>query len=83
MSTDKNQLTSRLAIAAGLTGVVAFFFGPAGILAIILSILGFISIKRAKGGLSGNGLCIFGAVMGVVSILVPILIRESMPPHYR
>lgn len=74
---EPQSKNSTLATVAGVSGLLAFFFAPAGLLAVILGHIGLYRVNRSDGALRGKGLCIFGLVMGYLAILLVIFLRSQ------
>jgi len=68
---------SSLATVAGITGLLSFFFGPAGLLAVLLGHIALFRINRSHGLLRGRGLCIFALIMGYLAIGLVIYHRSQ------
>jgi hypothetical protein len=60
-----------LAVAATLTGVLAPLGFAAGVLALLLALIGVASVTRRH--VTGHGLLTFGALFGVVAIVLSLL----------
>jgi hypothetical protein len=73
--------TSGMAIASLVLGICGFVVcGIAGIVGLILGIVGLSSIRKSAGQLKGEGLAIAGIAVSSVSIvLIPFLIALLMP----
>jgi len=60
-----------LAVAATLTGVLAPLGFAAGVLAVLLALIGLPAVSRRN--VTGHGLLVFGALFGVVAIVLSLL----------
>jgi hypothetical protein len=68
---------SRLAVIAAIFGFIAFFFAPAGLVAVISGHVGLFRVSRSSGMMRGKGLCIFALVMGYLAIAFIIYNRTQ------
>jgi len=79
--------TSGLAIASLILGIFGFFTcGLAGIVGLILGIVGLIIISKSAGQLKGTGLAVAGIVVSVVSLItlfITLLMAILMPAFAR
>ena len=76
-STEVRPSYSALAVVAGLVGLIAFVFAPAGIIAVLLGHIGLWRVSRSKGALRGRGLCIFALVLGYLAVVLMIYHRSQ------
>jgi hypothetical protein len=68
---------SPLAVAGGILGLLSLFLGMfSAIPSLILSIAGFSQI-RSKETYKGNGLCVFGIVTSVITIIFYVVGKSS------
>jgi hypothetical protein len=65
---DFSQRASKLAVVAGVFGLFAFVFSPAGFFAVILGHVAMFRINRSGMTLRGKGLCIFALILGYLAI---------------
>lgn len=68
---------STVAVLAGITGLISFFFAPAGFVAVLLGHIGLWRVGQSKGILRGRGLCIFGLVLGYLALALMIYHRSQ------
>jgi len=61
--------TALLALLVGLFGTICFFWGIAGIGAIVLGVVAYSEIRRSEGRQHGQGLAIAGIVLGALHLL--------------
>ena len=65
--------TALLALLVGIFGTLCFFWGIAGIGAIVLGMVGHSEIKRSEGRQHGNGFAIAGIVLGILHIVALVV----------
>ena len=65
--------TALLSILVGVFGTICFFWGIAGVGAIVLGIVANGEIKRSEGKQHGQGLAVAGIVLGVVHLVALVL----------
>jgi hypothetical protein len=70
--------TALLSLLVGIFGTICFFWGIAGIGAIVLGVVANGEIKRSEGKQHGQGLAVAGIVLGVVHLLALVLGMAAM-----
>ncbi len=75
--TDVPSSYSTAAVLAGFAGLISFFFGPAGIVAVLLGHIGLWRVSRSNGALRGRGLCYFGLLLGYLALALMIYYRSQ------
>ena len=75
-------MTSKLAIAALVFGILAFCPLPliGSIAAIVMGHVAYAKIRKSNGAIKGSGMAMAGFICGYVSLLlIPVLIALSIP----
>lgn len=76
MNDSKKQVISPIAAVSAILGLAGLAFWVLGIAAVILALVGILHISQSKGALRGQGLCLLGAILGLVAVGLPFLLRE-------
>src|ERR1044071_5803041 len=76
--TSRLNATALLSVVVGVFGTVCFFWGIAGVGAIILGVVANAEIKRSEGKQHGQGLAVAGIVLRVVHPSARVLGMAAM-----
>ena len=76
MNDEEEPTLSPLAAIAALLGLGGLILPILGLIALILALLGMIHISQSKGEYRGHVLCLLGTILGAISALAPLLLRE-------
>ena len=67
-------------ISTILGGISILTFGLLALPTLIFGIIGWVGIKKSKGGQTGLPLAIIGTLLGIIMMIVPIVVFANMEP---